>query len=226
MLWRVKHNCRGAELASLSRSDGVRPSSMWAFKQTGEAAVVVSLLFVLSACGFHPLFAEGPSGSMHATLATIAVDPVSDTSVANQEQQADPLKQSDKVLSGKPHESRLGQLLQDGLVRYMGEPTAPRYHLKITINQSVEAFGIRQDESFTRLRLGLQAHYTLLDARTDKAVTTGDAFSDLGIDRVASEYATLVAETAGNQRNAQQLVETIIAKLSLYIHDHPTHSDQ
>ncbi len=187
-----------------------------------KVTLISTACLTVSACGFHPLYADGPQGSTRTLLSTIAVEPVIDTSINNQEEQADPLRQSDKVLTGKGHESRLGQLLQDGLLRTMGNAATPRYRLKISINQSLAAFGIRKDESFTRLRLGLQAHYTLVDANTGALLTTGDAFSDLGIDRVASEYATLTAERAANERNVTKLVDVIAAKLSLYLHEQPT----
>ncbi len=186
-----------------------------------KAILASTILLAAPACGFHPLYAGGPEGLAGSRLSAIAVEPVVDTSIDNQEEQADPLRQSDKVLTGKAHESRLGQLLQDGLLRSLGHATAPRYRLKITINQSLAAFGIRKDESFTRLRLGLLAHYTLVDAETGSTLTSGEAFSDLGIDRVQSEYATLTAERNANQRNVTKLVDAITARLSLYLHDQP-----
>jgi LPS-assembly lipoprotein len=170
-----------------------------------RALAAVWLCALLAACGFTPLYSKAGGGNATTRLSHIHVAPVSDTS-------GDAYIR-DYYRQGRT--TRLGQLFQDGLERQMvGDRNAP-YRLQVSIQERIEGLGIRPDESFTRQRVSLIAKYELIDIAQDKPLYRGEAKSEIGVDRVASEYATLTAERAAGERNAQLLVRQITAKLVL-----------
>lgn len=185
-----------------------------------EALALVAAL-VLGGCGLHPLYAGGEAGQIVPVLNTIAVENVIDQSApdlrgrnvdvyANTAEPPPPR-------AANNHVSRLAQLMQDGLTRVFTAQAAPAYRLRVLINENIESFGIRRDESFTRQRLILAAHYELVDANSQAVVMQGEATSDVGIDRVGSEYATVVGERTADSRNAEQLVRDITTRVALFM---------
>ncbi len=146
----------------------------------------LAMLF-LGACGFHPLYADGTGGQVSTAMRGIEVAPIPD---------------------------RTGQLVRDGLERQFAAKNAPSYQLVVTLEESIEGFGIRQDESVTRERVSLVARYALIDLVTNKPVLEDLARSDVGVDKVSSEYATIVAERSASKRNADQLVRQITNRLA------------
>jgi LPS-assembly lipoprotein len=162
---------------------------------------------LLSACGFTPLYSNASGTGTAAQLSQIHVAPVSDTS-------GDAYVR-DYYRQGRT--TRLGQVFQDGLERRLtGKQDAP-YRLHVSIEERIEGVGIRPDESFTRQRISLIARYELVNSAEAKPLYRGEAKSEIGVDRVASEYATLTAERAAGERNAQLLVQQITAKAVLVL---------
>jgi LPS-assembly lipoprotein len=146
------------------------------------------LLAALSGCGFQPLYADGRANPTIAALSAVEIAPIPE---------------------------RTGQVLMHALERDIGGG-APLYRLDVTLDETIEPFGIRSDESATRQRVTLAATYALVDLSTDKPVLTGTARSDVGIDRVRSEFATVTAEQAALDRNALQVARQIQLRLALY----------
>lgn len=184
-------------------------------------ASALILALTLGGCGLHPLYAGGDSGRVAPVLNTISVDSVVDQSApdvrgrnvdvyANTAEPPPPRAVNN-------HVSRLAQLMQDGLTRVFTAQSAPTYRLRVLINETIESFGIRRDESFTRQRLILAAHYELVDANSQAIVMQGDTTSDVGIDRVGSEYATVVGERTADSRNAEQLVRDITTRVAVFV---------
>jgi LPS-assembly lipoprotein len=149
---------------------------------------------LLAACGFRPLYADGEAGQVATAMRGIKVAPIPD---------------------------RTGQLVRDGLERHFTAKGAASYQLVVTLEESIEGFGIRQDESVTRERVSLVARYSLIDLATEKPVLEDLARSDVGVDKVSSEYATIVAERAASRRNADQLVRQITNRLAQYFKKSP-----
>ncbi len=147
------------------------------------------LVLALSACGFRPLYGDGSTAGLPSGLRSIEVAPIPE---------------------------RLGQLVRDGLQRQLVPGAAPQYQLVVTLEQRIEGFGIRQDESVTRERVSLLANYVLNDATTGAPVFESQARSDAAVDKVSSEYATITAERAASQRNVDQVVRQISVRLAQY----------
>jgi LPS-assembly lipoprotein len=178
-------------------------------------AAALALMLLLSACGFTPLYSSNGGDTLGVQLAQIRVAPVSD--ITGDAYAKDYYRQG--------RTTRLGQLLQDGLERRLtGDFNAP-YRLQVSIEERIEGIGIRSDESFTRQRISLIARYEVLPVGSDVSLYKGEAKSDIGVDRVRSEYATLTAERAASERNAQLLVQQITAKVALALRGKLTGGD-
>jgi LPS-assembly lipoprotein len=152
------------------------------------------LALLLAACGFRPLYDDGEAGQVASAMRGITVAPIPD---------------------------RTGQLVRDGLERHFTARGTASYQLVVTLEESIEGFGIRQDESVTRERVSLVARYSLIDLATEKPVLEDLARSDVGVDKVSSEYATIVAERAASRRNADQLVRQITNRLAQHFKKTP-----
>jgi LPS-assembly lipoprotein len=151
--------------------------------------ILVTTILLLAGCGFHPLYADGKTGQVATSMRGIQVAPIPD---------------------------RTGQLVRDGLERSFTASGNPNYQLIVTLEESIEGFGIRQDESTTRERVSIVARYSLVDINTGKPVLQELARSDVGVDKVRSEYATITAERAASARNADQLVRQITNRLAQF----------
>jgi LPS-assembly lipoprotein len=161
---------------------------------------------LLAGCGFTPIYTSSGS-SMSEQLASIHVAPVAD--VTNDAYARDYYPEG--------RSSRLSISFRDGLSRTMSGSAGSPYVLKASIEERVEGFGVRSDESYTRQRITLIARYELRRSADNSLVYQSEAKSDAGVDRVRSEYATLAAERAAAERNAQQLVRELNARLVLVL---------
>jgi LPS-assembly lipoprotein len=151
--------------------------------------VPLLVILMLSGCGFRPLYADGQAGQVATAMRGIQVAPIPE---------------------------RTGQLVRDGLERSLTASGKPNYQLIVTLEESIEGFGIRQDESTTRERVSMVARYSLVDIATGKPVLQELARSDVGVDKVRSDYATITAERAAAARNADQLVRQITNRLAQF----------
>jgi LPS-assembly lipoprotein len=150
---------------------------------------LVALLPALAGCGFQPLYADGKSGALASALGRVNVAPIPE---------------------------RLGQLVHDGLVQELSATNAGTHRLDVKIAETISPIGIRSDDTATRGRVTLTATYSLVDLNTGKTVLSDVARSDVGVDKVRSEYATVVAERSASERNAKQVVRQISLRLALY----------
>lgn len=161
----------------------------WRVSLTGVALGLLGTS--LSGCGFQPLYAGAGANATVQGLSGVSVTPIPD---------------------------RTGQVLTQALERELGfGPAAATTHrLDIVLSQTIEPFGIRSDESATRQRVTLAATYALVELATGTTVLRGDARSDVGIDRVRSEFATVTAEQTALERNAVQIARQIQNRLALH----------
>ena len=72
------------------------------------------------------------------------------------------------------------------------------------------------DNAVTRERRTLRARYKLVDAASGTVLLDATAGSDVGIDVVSSEYATVAAEQTALERLAGEVADQIVARLALY----------
>lgn len=157
-------------------------------------ALAASLLLIglglpLAGCGLQPIYAEGQQGVAARSLAMVAVSPIPE---------------------------RSGQMLQAALLRQMQPSGTPAYRLDVVLEEKIEGFGIRGDESVARERVSLIATYRLVDVATDQVVLEDSAKSDAGIDVVRSEFAVVEAERTAAERNVQAVANRIVGRLALF----------
>jgi len=154
-----------------------------------RAAFALALLS-LTGCGLRPVYGGGGSGIVAATLSAVAVGPI---------------------------EGQAGWLVRNKLIdRLGGGDGSAAYRLDVTLDDNITSFGLRSDRAATQERRTLRARYQLVDVRTGMVVLDSTAGSDMGIDIVSSEYATVAAEQTALEDLADIVADQITARLALY----------
>jgi LPS-assembly lipoprotein len=152
---------------------------------------ILLLPLLLTACGLQPLYGGGGKGATAQALRSVAIAPI---------------------------DGKAGWLLRHALADRMGSQSgsASRYRLEIELDDQIAGFGVRRDDSVTRERRTLRARYRLLESDKGGIVLDATAGSDVGIDVVSSEYATVAAENSALERLTEALADQIVARLALY----------
>ena len=154
-------------------------------------AAAIALTLLLGACGLRPMYAEGSGGAAVRGLRSVQVAPIP---------------------------QRAGWLVRNALVDRMGGETGqPGYRLEVELDDDLTAFGIRGDSAVTRERRTLRARYRLVELATGLVVLDATAGSDAGIDVVSSEYATVAAEQAAQERLAQVVADQMVSRIALFM---------
>jgi len=157
-----------------------------------RAALALMLLPALGGCGLHPLYAGGANGPVATALGQIEVGDI----------------------AGKS-----GWLVRTALTDRLGRSVqqSPRYQLVVELDDQLQGFGVRTDNSVTRERRVLRARYKLFDRETGTVLLDATAGSDAGIDVVTSEYAVIAAEQTALERLSAEVADQIVTRLALYI---------
>ncbi|MGB5078297.1 MAG: LPS assembly lipoprotein LptE [Sphingorhabdus sp.] len=149
------------------------------------------LLLTLSACGMQPLYSGGSKGIVASTLGSVSVEPI---------------------------QGKNGWLMRNALSDRLGaSSTGPaRFRLVVALDDVIEGFGVRADDTITRERRTLRARYQLIDNASGETVLDATAGSDAGIDVVSSEYATIAGENSALENLTQKVADQIVTRLSLH----------
>jgi LPS-assembly lipoprotein len=152
-------------------------------------ALALGLALTLAACNLAPVYSGGSASPASALLAATEISPIPD---------------------------RQGFLVRQALLDRFGAVSAnPRYRLEIALDDQIVAFGVRGDNSAARERRTLRARYRLVDIASNAVLLDATAGSDVGIDRVSSNYAVVAAETTALERLAIEVANQITAKLAV-----------
>ena len=155
-----------------------------------RAALLAAVALAVSGCGLRPLYGGGARGPVAQALRSVAVAPIP---------------------------GRGGWLVRTALEdRLGGGGGEARYRLEVELEDRIESFGIRPDNSATRERRTLRARFRLVEAARGTVVLDATAGSDAGIDVVSSEYATVAAEQTALERLSKEVADQIVARLGLY----------
>jgi LPS-assembly lipoprotein len=155
-----------------------------------KAAALLALALLLAGCGLRPLYGGGGSGAVAQSLRSVSIAPI---------------------------KGRAGWLVRTALEDRLGPPAAePRYRLEVELDDDITGFGIRSDDAVTRERRTLRARYRLVDAAKGTVLVDATAGSDVGIDVVGSEYATVAAEQAAIERLAKEIADQIVTRVAVY----------
>jgi len=149
------------------------------------------LSLLLASCGLQPLYSGGSSGVVASTLRSVSVEPI---------------------------EGKSGWLMRNALNDRLGAQgnAPPRYRLIVALDDDIEGFGVRADDTITRERRTLRARYQLIENATGTTLVDATAGSDAGIDVVGSEYATIAGENSALENLSQRVADQIVSRLSLY----------
>ena len=153
---------------------------------------LLGLSLLLASCGLQPLYSGGSTGAVATTLGSVSVEPI---------------------------EGKSGWLMRNALNDRLAASgnDAPRYRLVVALDDDIEGFGVRANDTITRERRTLRARYQLIESATGTTVVDATAGSDAGIDVVGSEYATIAGENSALENLSQRVADQIITRLSLYV---------
>jgi LPS-assembly lipoprotein len=164
------------------------------FFRAAPLALLLGVVMLTSACGFHPLYGRPSDGGPSATdqFAQIRIAPLPD---------------------------RIGQrmhnLLRDRL-NPKGQPTSPDYQLEVHLREVIQELGIRKDETATRANLRLTARFALLDAHTGARLLTGESRSVNSYNILQNQFATLFSEDDARKRSLREVSDDIRIRLGIY----------
>jgi LPS-assembly lipoprotein len=152
--------------------------------------LLVAAVLALGGCALQPIYGGGARGNVARTLATIEVAPIPD---------------------------RAGYLMRNALQDRLGTPSgAASFRLEVELDDAIEGFGIRSDDSVTRERRTLRARYRLVSADGTRTLLDATARADAGIDVVrSSNFAVVAAENSALERLAVDLAEQIGTQVAL-----------
>ena len=154
-----------------------------------------AVALALSGCGLQPLYHGGAGGPVAATLSRIEVAPI---------------------------EGRAGWLVTNALRDRLAKSDQPAlYRIEVKLDDDLTALGIRRDYTVTRERRTLRARYQLIDAARGTVLVDATAGSDVGVDVVGSDYATIAAESTALERLAGIVADQIVARLARYTRAQP-----
>jgi LPS-assembly lipoprotein len=155
--------------------------------------LITILTTLLASCGFRPMYgADADNPAISQDLAAIEIGLIPD---------------------------RLGQKVRNELLDIItptGEPSAPRYRLLVRLEEEREDIGLRQDASSTRASYRLQAHFRLEETADDAVLIDGNSWAATAFDIVQSDYSTLMAERAAQDRLARDIALEIRNRLAVY----------
>ena len=151
--------------------------------------LALMLMFMLPACGLQPLYG---SRSVVNSLQAVELAPI---------------------------EGKAGYLVRAALEERLGKPAGgvARYRLEVELDDQINGFGVRRDDSVTRERRILRARYRLIETDGGTTVVDATAGSDSGIDVVSSEYAVVAAEETALERLSGIISDQIVARVALYV---------
>ena len=154
-------------------------------------AIALAGALLLGGCGLQPMYAGGGKGVAGSALSDVAVAPIPD---------------------------RAGWLVGNALTDRLGHPSGmPRYRLEVELDDKIEGYGVRADNSIARERRTLRARYRLVAADKGTVLLDATAGADVGIDAVVSEYATIAAEQSALERLAPEIADRIVMRVARYV---------
>lgn len=143
---------------------------------------------LLSACGLRPLYGGGASGPVATALSGVEVAPI---------------------------QGQSGWLIANALRDRLAASGPAKYRLVVELDDQISGLGVRRNDTVTRERRTLRARYQLVDLATNKPVLDATAGSDVGLDVVGSEYATIAAEQSALERLAGIVADEIVARIAM-----------
>ena len=156
-----------------------------------SSGLLVLFSLLVASCGLQPMYSGGRESVVGEMLGSVSVEPI---------------------------QGKAGWLVRNALNDRLSAvgTRESRYRLVVALDDNIEGFGVRADDTVTRERRTLRARYQLIDNASGATVVDATAGWDAGIDVVSSEYATIAAENTALENLSEKVAEQIITRLSLY----------
>jgi LPS-assembly lipoprotein len=156
-------------------------------------AVLTAVMFLVSACGFRPLYGEhSPGVSAGSELASIQL----------------------RTLN-----NRIDYLVRTNLIEKLQLSNAeglPKYELALNLESDREGAAIEPDTTITRFNYTLRAKYDLIDLASRKTIYQGASRSIAAYNVVDDQFATLAARRNAQERTALDISDDIKLKLAIF----------
>ncbi|WP_374763155.1 hypothetical protein [Yunchengibacter salinarum] len=166
-----------------------------------RAALLVLMVPALAACGFKPLYDGG--------------------------NEAAPLQALDRIMV-PPVKSRLAQQVRNRILTRVPAASNPDFRLVIALDDAVQGFGIRPDESVTqeRLTLSLTARLVPLDPpgtererAADRAVWRITLRERAIYDVVQSDFSNVMTREDTARRLGEALADRLVRRLAMALRE-------
>jgi LPS-assembly lipoprotein len=158
-----------------------------------RAIALVLVVPLLTACGFTPVLGDrGVEARAQERLAQIEIAPLG---------------------------GLVGAYLRNDLLdRLQAEdrPSNPSHRLEVGLSPHLFGSLVEPDASVTRYNYTLRARYRLVDLSNNAVVLEGDTEAMSAYNVVESEYATVVARRAAEERAARVLSDDLSLRLALF----------
>lgn len=153
------------------------------------------LCFLMTACGFRPLY--NPNGCNSDIAYPIKIATITD---------------------------RNGQILRNILLDLLtpgGEVTKPQYVLEIKLTEGIRAIGVNKDETTSRKAAVLTAAMVLKDSKTSKVLYTHSVSATNSFEVISENYfADVIAEDYAKTEALRLLAEKVRLTVSTYLDNH------
>ena len=160
-----------------------------------KSVALVCIAVLLASCGFRPAYAptKESSEAIWKAFAEIDIRPI-------------------PKYSGRLLKNNLMALIQPN-----GQAQAPKYVLKISLDESAENLSVKKSAFATRANLKIRSHFSLYDTQTNKKLFGSQSEIISGFNIFSEEYATLAAEENARKRAILELAQEIRTRLSAVI---------
>ena len=166
--------------------------------------ILLSGLFLLTACGFEPLYAKKQNNNTWYFSGNF------DNSVTQEMSQ----------VSIEPIAERFGQQVRNqllDLVTPLGSPKNPKYRLYVTpLPKQITQQAMRRDITATRERIRYQVSYYL--EQDNKKILNGNSISFVSYNILSNPYSTTTAQKKTEEDAAKIIANDIALRLGAYFH--------
>lgn len=159
--------------------------------------VIILFVFLVTSCGFQPLYAKKQGGSSVLVGNSFEV----------------------KKISG----GRAGQKLQYGLEDLFnhGASGEKKYRIETKLEKLKEGVGLQKNRFITRYNLRMIANYNVFDIATGKKIFSGSNIAVGGYNAVSSEYGTYALEENTELSLMDELAKEIVLSVATKLSNNP-----
>jgi LPS-assembly lipoprotein len=148
---------------------------------------------LVSACGFHPLYAGGKGDAVASKMADVAIGNIPD---------------------------RSGQILRNNLLDRMhpkGESGETRYSLSVALSEARSDLGLQRDASSTYARLYVYARFTLQDQKTGELLLDQTSTVITSFSLPSGGFVNLVSEADARDRALAEISDEIATRIAVFL---------